>query len=121
MPVWLQVVLPLVTAVLGYLGHYFQAKTATKDNTLNLADARRAEALGHLKWAAELAVSGDEGKKRLGVDQLTVLSSDPNLEPDDLRRVRVAIRSALHPRLEEITRGTDAEVRSKAPGAEEEQ
>ena len=105
---------------LGWIGGFLQAKTATKDNTLNLKDARRAEALGHLRWASELAVSSDEGKRRLGVDQLQALSSDPSLEPEDLRRVRVAIRSALHPRLDEIANAGDAEVRLSTPQAEEE-
>ncbi len=96
------------------------SKTATKDNTLNLKDARRAEALGHLRWASELAVSLDEGKRRLGVDQLQALSSDPSLEPADLRRVYVAITSALHQPLLEIAQDKDPEVRWTAPEAEEE-
>ncbi len=121
MPEWLEVLLPLVGGgVIGYFGHLFQAKTATKDNTLNLKDARRAEALGHLRWASELAVSSDEGKRRLGVDQLQALSSDPSLEPADLRRVYVAITSALHQPLLEIAQDKDPEVRWTAPEAEEE-
>ena len=120
MPDWLAVLLPFLGGgAIGYVGHYLQAKTATKDNTLNLKDARRVEALGHLRWASELAVSADEGKRRLGVDQLQALSSDPSLEPTDLRRVYVAITSALHQPLKAIEQ--DPEVRWTATGAEEEE
>lgn len=96
---WVAVVAAIATGVMGYLGHWVQARIATKDNEDTLAEARRAEALGHFRWAAERAVSDEETQRRLGADQLEVLVNDPNLTKGDLRRVRAAIRSALAPRL----------------------
>lgn len=97
---WFAVAVAVLSAVLGYVGHVLQSRTPTKDNQDTISDAQRAEALAHFRWAAELAVSQDETERRLGADQLQVLVTDPHLLPEDIRRVRAAIESALSSALE---------------------
>jgi hypothetical protein len=118
----------VVGGVLGWIGHVIKARTPTKDHSRTLADneqtrrdARRAEDLETFRWAAELAVSSDEGKRRLGVDQLKHLVRSKNLYAEDLYQVRVAIGSALSPTLDAIASDEDSQVRLDAPRAEEEQ
>ena len=112
---------------LGWIGGFFQARTPTKDNDRTLednektrSDARRTEALGTFRWAAELAVSGDEAKKRLGVDMMwSLVDTNLDLTFEDLRMIRVAIRSALAPKLQAIGEDAATEVRLMLPGEEE--
>lgn len=68
------VVVAVLSAVLGYAAHVLQSRVPTKDNQDSIDDAL---------------------PRRLGADQLRVLVSDPHLRPEDLRRVRAAIKSAL--------------------------
>jgi hypothetical protein len=113
--------------VVGYVGHWLKARTPTKDNDRTLADnertradARRKEALGTFRWAAELAVSGDEAKKRLGVDMMwSLVDSNSDLTFEDLRMIRTAVRSALGPKLQAIGEDPEAEVRLQLPREEE--
>ncbi len=128
MPDWLLPVLAtLGVASLGWFGGFMQARTPTKDNDRTLednertrADARRQEALGTFRWAAELAVSGDEAKKRLGVDMMwSLIDSNTDLTFEDLRMIRTAVRSALGPKLQAMGEDPEAEVRLQLPREEE--
>lgn len=92
---WSTAVVGLLSAVLGYGAHVLQSRIPTKDNQDSIGDARRSEALEHFRWAAELAVAEHGKQRRLGADQMQVLVADPYLLPEDLRRVRAAIESAL--------------------------
>lgn len=92
---WFAVVVAVLSAVLGYGAHVLQSRVPTTDNQNNISDARRSEALEHFRWSAELSVADHELQRRLGADQLQVLVADPHLRPEDLRRVRAAIKSAL--------------------------
>lgn len=96
---WLAVLAAVVSAVLGYAAHLLQSRIPTQDNRDTIVDAQRSEALKHFRWAAALAVAEDESQRRLGADQLQVLAGDPHLQPEDLKLVRAAIRSALASRI----------------------
>jgi hypothetical protein len=82
------------------------------DNEQTRRDARRAEDLETFRWAAELAVSSDEGKRKLGVDQLKHLVRSKNLYAEDLYQVRVAIGSALSSTLDAIASDEDCVSRT---------
>ncbi|MGB3827364.1 MAG: hypothetical protein WA962_01185 [Ornithinimicrobium sp.] len=105
---WFLVLAAVVSAVLGYAAHVLQGRIPSKDNQDAISDAQRAEALEHFRWAAELAVSEDETQRRLGADQLQVLIGDPHLRPEDLRRVRAAIHSALASRIASWDHASDS-------------
>lgn len=85
--------------MLGYVGHYLRARTPTKDSEDDRAGRDRVEALEHLRWSCELAVSPEESRRLLGVRQLRTLLEDPSLTKADLRRVQAALTSALAPEL----------------------
>lgn len=92
---WVAVALAVVTAALGYLGHFVQAKIGTKDNQDNVAAQERKRADETFRWAAELSVDKDERKKALGVAQLKLISEDPALTEAEADRVTAAIDVAL--------------------------
>lgn len=104
---WVAVIGALATGAAGYLGHVFQSRIPTKDNVASLVYARRAEALAHFRWAAELAVSEDEARRHLGAGQLGELVRSSHLNGEDLARVRAAIESAVVPRLDRWQTGGD--------------
>lgn len=92
---WVAVLGALATGVLGYLGHFIQARVASKDTQDTLRDARRAEVLDHMRWSMERMVSRDGEQRRLGVGQLQALRSNPYLDPEDKRRIFAASTAAL--------------------------
>ncbi len=97
---WVAVLAAIGTAVLGYVGHYVQAKVGTQDNEDTLQDARRAEVLQHMRWAMERMVSNDQTQRRLGAGQLAAIADSPYLDAEDKRRIRAAARDALAPRMQ---------------------
>ncbi len=78
----------------GWLGR----RTATEQETRS----RREEVMRLLRWAAELAVSDDDRRAALGVDQLTALSVSSLLDDPEKALVDAALESALDSSAEEI-------------------
>jgi hypothetical protein len=60
---------PALTAVIAFLGQYIGRRAARELE----ARSRREEVMRSLRWAAELAVSNDAAKSRLGVQELQAL------------------------------------------------
>lgn len=111
---WVTALLTLLGAATGYLGHVAQAKVATRDNQDTLAEAKRAKALEHMRWAMDLMVSDEVERRSLGASQLTALTTTPHLTDDDLRLIRAATAVALDPLLKQWDTGQAA-----AQGGEE--
>ncbi len=64
-----------------------------------------------LRWAAELAVSADADKARLGVQELRVLRDSKMLAPSEVEFVIAALRAAIEiPREAIVQSSGDVEV-----------
>ncbi len=73
--------------------------------------SKREEILRNLRWAAELAVSGDELKATLGVEQLQALRNSQMLSPAEEDQIDAALHAAIEgPRLAIRRRAGDVEV-----------
>lgn len=95
MSVGWQVVGAIGTALLAFfgalVGHFLTRKGAQELDTWR----RREETMRMLRWAAELAVSGDDASVGLGVITLRELQGTPDLlQPLDEGLVRAALRAA---------------------------
>ncbi len=78
--------------------------------------SKREELLRNVRWAAELAVSADPARARLGVAQLRVLSDSPLLDPAHQPIIDAALLAVVGPKLEEVAAaGIDAQVWRIAP------
>ncbi|WP_299449057.1 hypothetical protein [uncultured Serinicoccus sp.] len=98
---WVAVLTLVVGAVVGYGGHWAQAKVATRDNQDTIAEARRATAHDHMRWSMDQLVSEDPESRGLGVAQLETLAASPDLTDFDVRLIRAALASALEPIINE--------------------
>jgi len=61
------------------LGHLLTRRSSVEQREWS----KRAEALGLLRWASELALSGDPDRRQAGVAALKSLSRSSLLSPDD--------------------------------------
>jgi hypothetical protein len=64
--------------------------------------AKREEVMRIMRWAAELAISEDEGRAELGVAQLTALYDSPLLDEELLPQVDAALRAVVSASAEAI-------------------
>lgn len=73
--------------------------------------SKREETLRVLRWAAELAVSDDDGKAKLGVSQLNALGDSDLLDDAQQLFVDAALEAVVDEPADEIEEaGEDAEV-----------
>jgi hypothetical protein len=98
---------PLLTFFGVLVAQYILRKGASELETRS----KREETLRVLRWAAELAVSGDEGKSRLGVSQLVALGDSALLDHAQQLFVDAALDAVIDEPVDEIDEaGDDAEV-----------
>jgi hypothetical protein len=81
--------------------------------------SRREETHRVLRWAAELAVSDNEGQAKLGVSQLNALGDSDLLDDAQQLFVDAALQAVVDEPADEIDEaGNDAEIiRLPGPGA----
>jgi hypothetical protein len=75
----------------------------------------------NLRWAAELAVSADAAKARLGIQQLQALRDSRILRPDDEEIIYAALQAAIEVPLRQIkqsTEGFESNVETDPDGTE---
>lgn len=93
----------IITLVSQYLSRRGQAELETR--------SRREEILRNLRWAAELAVSDDIGKARLGMQELQALRESELLSSTEEGFIDAALRAAIEgPREAILQAGDGAEV-----------
>ena len=98
---------PAATAAIAVAGEYLSRRGDQELETRS----KREEVLRNLRWAAELAVSGDELKATLGLEQLQALRSSQMLSPAEEEQVDAALHAAIEgPRLAIRRRAGDVEV-----------
>ena len=111
LPLWVVGVIavgsPIVTAVLTVRSQNLSRGSAREQE----GEARREEVMTTLRWAAELAVSNDVRKARLGVQELKALQKSRLIGPVEEEFIIAALDAALEvPILEIEQAGDDVEV-----------
>jgi hypothetical protein len=82
---------PALTAAIAFLGQFY-SRRATRELE---ARSRREEVLRNLRWAAELAVSEDTAKSRLGIEELEALRDSKLLSRTEEGFVAAALRVTI--------------------------
>ncbi|HYN30921.1 MAG TPA: hypothetical protein VES95_13790 [Dermatophilaceae bacterium] len=88
-PVWLAAGTPLLAFVGVLVGYWVTRRAATELETRST----REETMRTLKWAAELAVSGDDAKADLGLRELYALRGSALLDPEQRTFIAAALAS----------------------------
>jgi hypothetical protein len=102
---------PTLTAVIALLGHYFGHRAARDLE----ARSKREEVMRNLRWAAELAVSNDAAKARLGIQELEALRDSKMLTPIEQAFIYAALDVTIEVPRQAIAQSTkDVEVVLKA-------
>jgi hypothetical protein len=101
-PTWTAIAVSAGTPLLTFVGvlvaQYLLRKGA---NELEVR-SRREETLRVLRWAAELAISADEGKARLGIAQLNALGDSELLDEAQQLFVDAALDAAIDEQAGEV-------------------
>jgi hypothetical protein len=107
LPLWVVGVLavgsPVVTAVLTVRSQNLSHGEAREQE----GEARREEVMTTLRWAAELAVSNDVRKARLGVQELKALQKSRLIGPVEEEFIIAALDAALEVPILAIEQGGD--------------
>jgi hypothetical protein len=99
--------LPVFTAAVAFLGHYLGHRAARELE----ARSRREENMRILRWAAELAVSNDAAKARLGIQELEALRDSEMLTSAEQVFIYAALAAAIEvPRQAIAQSAKDVEV-----------
>ncbi len=89
---------PIAAFVGVVLGHYFLRKGANELDVWR----RREETMRLLRWASELAASGEPAQARMGVAALAALSTSELLQEPDQALVDAVIDSLIEEPVEEF-------------------
>ena len=121
MPTWLVIAIavgtPVLTFVAAVLGNLVARRTAHELETRS----KREEAMRHLKWAAELAVSDDPRRADLGIRELMALAGSSLLDPEQQAFIEAAMETVYDGAEDEVAHAADEGktvqvVLSDAPG-----
>lgn len=72
--------------------------------------SKREETMRNLRWAAELAVSNDDAKAKLGVSQLNALGDSDLLDDAQRLFIDAALAAVVEEPVEELEEDPDAEA-----------
>jgi hypothetical protein len=97
---------PLLTLAGVLVAQWILRKGANELETRS----KREETLRVLRWSAELAVSDDEGKAKLGVSQLNALGDSDLLDRHQQLFVDAALRAVVDVPVEEIEQAPEEDV-----------
>jgi hypothetical protein len=119
LPTWAIYAVSFGTPVLTFIGVLIAQWIGRRAAKELETRSKREETLRVLRWAAELAVSDDDGKAKLGVSQLNALGDSDLLDDAQQLFVDAALEAVVDEPADEIEEaGEDAEViRLPGPGA----
>jgi hypothetical protein len=89
---------PVLAFVGAFVGHWLGRKTAAELETRS----KREETMRTLRWAAELAIDGDERRATLGFRQLVALQDSEMLDSEQDLFVDAALDSAVDDPVSEV-------------------
>ena len=114
LPTWAVYLVAFGTPVLAFIGGLIGQLIGRRGAVELERRSKREEVMRNLRWAAELAVSPDEGKAQLGVAQLRSLFDSQIIGEDEKEFVLAALKvpiGALAAQIEQIEqRGEDVRV-----------
>lgn len=110
MPTWAVYAVSIGSPVLAFLGaaigHLVARRTAKELETRS----RREQLIKMLQWGAELAVSGDEEKARLGLSQLKAVEESELCDADVQAFVDAALEAVVGEVADEVDADPDAVI-----------
>lgn len=102
-PIWLSILLAVLTLV-GVLGSAFFLRKTGRESRTSAEEldrrGKREETMRTLRWAAERAVSKEDRESRLGIAALDSLGGSAWLEPDDQNLIDAVVASVTLPAAE---------------------
>jgi hypothetical protein len=110
MPTWAVYAVSIGSPALAFLGamigHLVARRTAKEVETRS----RREQLIKMLQWGAELAVSGDEDKARLGLSQLNAVEESELCDSDVQAFVDAALEAVVGDVADEVDADPDAVI-----------
>lgn len=110
MPLWAVYAVSFGTPIAAFLGVLIGTLVTRKADTELEVRSRREEVMRTLRWAAELAISRDPGRARLGLSQLEALGDSDLLDDSQQLFIDAALAA--------VTRAPQEELRALGPGVE---
>lgn len=114
LPIWAVYVVSIGSPVLAFLGVLLAQWIMRRGHVELEARSKREEVMRTIRWAAELAVSDDEGRSTLGVAELNALNDSDLLDDSQRLFIDAALENVIHEVAEALTEiesmGRDTEV-----------
>ena len=110
MPTWAVYAVSFGSPALAFLGAvlgHLVARRTAKELEMR---SRREQLIKMLQWGAELAVSGDEEKARLGLSQLKAVEDSELCDADVQAFVDAALEAVVGPVADEVDADPDAVI-----------
>jgi hypothetical protein len=95
LPTWAVWVLAFGVPLLSFVGVVVGVAITRRGDTELEKRSRREEVMRSLRWAAQLAVEGDEAKAELGVAHLRALGKSDILDSDGQRFIDAALAAVV--------------------------
>jgi hypothetical protein len=102
LPTWAVYLLSFGSPVLAFVGVLVGQRINLRAATQLEARSKREEVMRDLRWAAELAVSDDEGHARLGVAELRALGESDLLDDSEQLFIDAALNAVVNVPAREI-------------------
>lgn len=110
-PTWAAIAVSIGTPALTFIGVLIAQKVTRVGAKELEARSKREEVMRNLRWAAELAVSDDEARATMGVNQLNSLSQSNMNDPDVQALVDSALNAVVQDVADEVEEaGDDADI-----------
>jgi hypothetical protein len=114
-PTWAVIAVAVGTPVLAFLGAIMGHLVARRSAKELETRSRREQLMETLQWAAELAISEDQAKARLGLRELQALS-DSDLSDSEVHAfVDAALEAVVAPVADELEEDPEAEIEPLTP------
>jgi hypothetical protein len=111
LPTWAVYAVALGTPISAFVGVVVSNVLTRRGANELERRSKREEVLRNLRWAAELAVSEDEGKALLGLAELQALADSELLETDQKSFIDAALEAVVREPEEELEEaGEDAQA-----------
>jgi hypothetical protein len=110
MPTWAVFAVTFGTPILAFLGAIIGHLVSRRSAKELDKRSRREELMKTLQWAAELAISEDQAKARLGLRELQTLSDSYLSDPEVQAFVDAALEAVVAPVADELEQDPDAEI-----------
>src|SRR4051812_2188118 len=117
MPTWAVYAVSIGSPALAFLGAvigHLVARRTAKELELR---SRREQLIKMLQWGAELAVSGDDDKARLGLSQLTAVEESELCDSDVQAFVDAALEAVVGDVADEVEADPDAVIETITAGS----